>query len=84
MKKMYKVFLGILAAVMIVAVVFGLYLSYYLPDAGKASSISIERTPQRIERGRYLAHHVAVCMDCRSTRDWSRFAGPLAGSLYTI
>ena len=24
-----------------------------------------------------LAHHVMVCIDCHSTRDWTKFAGPL-------
>jgi len=37
----------------------------------------IEATPERLERGRYLAEHVAVCADCHSERDWSRFAGPI-------
>lgn len=34
-------------------------------------------TPERVERGEYLATHVAVCMDCHSQRDWSRFSAPL-------
>jgi mono/diheme cytochrome c family protein len=29
-----------------------------------------------IERGKYLAHHVALCMDCHSQRDWTQFSGP--------
>jgi len=34
-----------------------------------------------IERGKYLAHNVAMCMDCHSQRDFSQFSGPLiAGS----
>src|SRR6202012_5065901 len=32
---------------------------------------------EKIERGRYLANYVTVCMDCHSTRDWSKFSGPL-------
>ena len=39
--------------------------------------LTITVTPERIKRGEYLANHVAVCMDCHSTRDWSRFTGPL-------
>lgn len=46
----------------------------------KALSISI--TPERTERGKYLANHVAVCMDCHSQRDYTLFAGPMVtGSL---
>ena len=33
--------------------------------------------PKKIERGRYLANHATVCVDCHSTRDWSRFSGPI-------
>ncbi len=30
-----------------------------------------------IERGRYLANHVTVCVTCHSTRDWTAFGGPV-------
>ncbi|MGB4844294.1 MAG: cytochrome C [Ferruginibacter sp.] len=34
-----------------------------------------------VERGKYLAHHVAMCMDCHSQRDFNQFSGPvIAGS----
>ncbi len=29
-----------------------------------------------LERGRYLAKHVASCVGCHSTRDWRYFSGP--------
>jgi len=29
-----------------------------------------------VERGKYLAHHVTLCMDCHSHRDYTQFAGP--------
>ncbi|WP_353719153.1 c-type cytochrome [Dyadobacter sp. 676] len=53
------------------------YVKLALPDTGKAPDIKIEKTAARVERGRYLANHVTVCMDCHSSRDWSRFAGPM-------
>jgi mono/diheme cytochrome c family protein len=40
--------------------------------------LRLKPTPERIERGKYLANHVAVCMDCHSTRDWGKYAGPMA------
>jgi mono/diheme cytochrome c family protein len=55
-----------------------IYVKTALPDTGPAPDIKIERTSARIERGKYLANHVTVCMDCHSTRDWSRYAGPMA------
>jgi mono/diheme cytochrome c family protein len=54
------------------------YLRFALPNVGKAPDITIERTPGRIERGKYLVHHVAVCVDCHSQRDFSKLAGPVA------
>jgi len=44
---------------------------------GPSQNISIELTPARIERGRYLAFHVTGCIDCHSRRDWKFYSGPL-------
>ena len=39
-----------------------------------------ERTPQRVERGRYLAQGLLQCFLCHSERDWTRpGAPPVAG-----
>lgn len=65
---------------LLVIVVFALFISYIvfsLPNVGKPEVIKIELTPERIARGKYLANNVTVCMDCHSTRDWTKFAGPL-------
>jgi len=35
-----------------------------------------------VERGEYLAHHVAVCMDCHSKRDFSKFSLPPTPGTY--
>lgn len=61
----------------VVALVFLLsYVKFALPNVGAAPVLTVERTPERIARGEYLANHVSVCIDCHSTRDWSRFSGP--------
>lgn len=67
----------IIAVILIVGIASLLtYVKTALPNAGNAPALTIERTPERIARGRYLAHHVMVCIDCHSQRDWSLFAGP--------
>jgi mono/diheme cytochrome c family protein len=77
MKKVLKV-VGILVAVLILAVVGIItYVKTALPDVGSAPELKVEATAERIERGRYLANSVTVCMDCHSTRDWSKFSGPV-------
>lgn len=47
-----------------------------LPNVGDAPDIEVSKAPNNVERGRYLANSVAVCMDCHSVRDWSLFTGP--------
>lgn len=54
-----------------------LYLHIAFPDVGAPPEINVEGTEQQIKRGEYLAEHVAVCIDCHSTRDWSKFSGPI-------
>jgi mono/diheme cytochrome c family protein len=53
------------------------YLKLGLPDVAPAPQLKVDITSERIAHGEYLANHVTVCMDCHSTRDWSRFAAPL-------
>lgn len=53
-----------------------IYIKTALPDVGKPEDITIDITPERIERGKYLAHSVTACMDCHSVRDWTKFSGP--------
>jgi len=77
MKKLFKVIGVIILLVIVVAVAAASYVKLALPDVGDAPELTVERTPARIERGKYLANHVNVCMDCHSTRDWSLFAGPV-------
>lgn len=65
--------LGIILTVFIVLVG---YVSVILPNAEPAPDIAIEPTAERIERGKYLANHVMLCMDCHAERDFTKFAGP--------
>lgn len=77
MKKFFKitgyVFIGILAVIAAGVV----YMQYAFPNVDAAPTITVKKTPELVARGEYLANHVAVCIDCHSTRDFSRFAGPL-------
>ncbi len=69
--------MGYLAAGLAVIVLLGLGLvRFTYPNVSPAEELSIEYTPDRIERGAYLANHVTVCMDCHSSRDFSLFSGP--------
>jgi hypothetical protein len=77
MKKILKI-VGYLLLLIVVAVAGLLtYVKVALPDVGEAEAITIDYTPERIARGKYLANSVTVCMDCHSTRDFTKFSGPL-------
>ncbi|MCL4795355.1 MAG: c-type cytochrome [Bryobacteraceae bacterium] len=53
------------------------WLAHKRPEAVPPSNIQIERTPERVARGRYLFTQLADCDGCHSPRDWQRFAGPV-------
>lgn len=68
------------ALLLLVVVVIGgavAYIKFSLPNVGPAPVMKVKGTPEQVARGAYLANHVTLCMDCHSTRDWSRFSGPL-------
>ena len=77
MKKLFK-FIGIFL-LFVVIVIGGLvtYVKTALPNVGPATEVKVNYTPERVARGEYLANHVTVCMDCHSTRDWSKYSGPV-------
>lgn len=77
MKKFLKV-IGIILCVAVVGVIGAMaYVKLALPNVGAAPEMKVEITPARAARGEYLAQHVALCADCHSTRDYSRFSGPM-------
>lgn len=53
------------------------YFFVVFPVAEQPRALKVERTPARLERGTYLAEHVAVCTDCHSERDFSRYSAPV-------
>lgn len=75
MKKLGKIAGIILAIAIVLALVFVGYFFIQYPDVDASPSITVESTPERLARGKYLAGNVAICLACHSTRDWSRFSG---------
>ena len=75
--KILKVSGLIIGIIILLVLCSGLYVNYALPNVGDAPDISVGRDSASIARGKYLAMHVAVCMDCHSQRDWSLFSGPV-------
>jgi mono/diheme cytochrome c family protein len=74
---MKKLFL--LSTAAIVFVIFG-FISFVFvkyPDVEPARDINVSINVDSVKRGEYLANHVAVCMDCHSKRDWTKYSGPI-------
>jgi mono/diheme cytochrome c family protein len=76
MKKFIKIISYIVLGVVVIAIGGIMYLNFAFPKVSKAPVLKVESTPEQIQRGKYLANHVAVCMDCHSKRNWEYFAGP--------
>ena len=63
---------GALAAIGWVA---WLYVEY--PNVPDPVALRVPASPQKVARGAYLFNNVARCVDCHSTRDWSKYAAPI-------
>ncbi len=82
-RKIFKAMRRILKYVLILAVIVILafsgllaYVRYALPNVGPPPDLAIAITPERVTRGKYLANHVMLCMDCHAVRDFSLYTGP--------
>ena len=69
------------ATIIVALVIMGaLGVAYHLktnfPKADPPYNIRVSGTPEQIARGRYLANHVTVCLECHSTRDWAHYSAP--------
>lgn len=47
------------------------------PKTRPLTARRFEPTPQRLERGRYLANGLTGCIDCHSKRDWTLHGAPV-------
>lgn len=65
----------LLAIVVVIGGIVG-YVAWFKPNV-PLKDIKVAITPERLERGKYLANHVMVCVDCHSTRDWGKLTGPI-------
>jgi cytochrome c553 len=76
MKKGRRYLMYILGTIGLLIVMLTGYVTLALPNVGPAPDLTVEITDERVERGKYLANHVMLCMDCHAVRDFSLYAGP--------
>lgn len=77
MKRFLKVIAFVIGGIVVIIIAFIIYFNATYPKIAPPSNEKVEITQVRLERGKYLANHVSVCMDCHSTRDWTKFTGPI-------
>ena len=66
--------IGLILGVLIVAGLGWLiYFNSTHPNVAPAKDIHVEITPERLERGKYLANIAANCIDCHSNRDFTKY-----------
>lgn len=76
-KRIVKIVLSVLLGFVLLIGIALAYVKLALPNVGPAPEMSIKATSAQIEHGKYLAHHVAACVDCHSTRDFTKLTAPL-------
>src|SRR5690606_2848699 len=77
MKKTFKI-LGYIFGTFVLLIIIGVaFVNFTFPKVKAAPELTVEKTPDRVARGAYLANHVTVCVDCHSARDFSLFSGPI-------
>ncbi|TVR83968.1 MAG: cytochrome C [Saprospirales bacterium] len=76
MKKVFKILLFTALGLLLIIGLGLTYISVALPNIGPPPDIQVEITPERVERGKYLAWHVMMCAECHGKRDFSILTGP--------
>ncbi len=76
MKRVTKIITYVLFGLLAIGTILISYLMIGFPKVDAAPEFEIAITDEYVERGRYLSHHVMMCADCHSVRDYSLFSGP--------
>lgn len=79
-ESMKRILVWVLRLVLVAVVAIGAFVLYLVmksPKTAPPSSIKVELTTQRVERGRYLVNYVVDCFGCHAERDFSHFGGPV-------
>jgi hypothetical protein len=76
LKKFLKIVGSLLFLLLLVAGLALIYLQTAFPKSRPAQDISIEATPARLERGKYLANNVLDCFGCHGDRHWHHWGVP--------
>jgi len=76
---MKKNHFNLAACMLLFFVLFSFFISCNDTEekSGAATSGNEDSAKKMVERGRYLANYVSMCIDCHSQRDFNQFSGPI-------
>jgi mono/diheme cytochrome c family protein len=77
MKTLLKIVGGLVVLLLLVAACGYGYLMFAFPKVPPPTAFTIDATPERLARGKYLNDHVVGCTTCHTKRDWTKFSGPI-------
>jgi Cytochrome c len=76
--KWFLIALGSLVVLLAIVVTFTIgWTPFFGPKARALTDRTFERTPQRLERGRYIATGSSSCVYCHSPHDWASPGTPI-------
>lgn len=78
---MRRLLLILAVALLVLIAAAGAFVLSYQPPQRELTDLKIEATPERLERGRYLATAVLSCLDCHTERDSTVRTHPQTGRL---
>ena len=73
---LYSALAGALLLIAVISLTIG-WRPFIGPKARPLTSRQFEATPQRLERGRYLAIGLSGCRECHSQHDWNTHGAPI-------
>jgi mono/diheme cytochrome c family protein len=78
-RKILRIVATLVVLVLVIAGLGASFLRFLRPRSRPAVVEVVERTPERLARGKYLAEHLMPCFHCHSNHDITRFDMPIVG-----
>ena len=75
-----RTFLYILGAIIVVFMGAFAYFYFRSPAMAAPANIVVDKSPERVARGKYIFTHLSDCDFCHSEQDFSRLALPVVES----
>ena len=80
--KWFLIALGSLVVLLAIAITLTIGWSPFLgPKTRALTNRTFERTPQRLDRGRYIATGLSGCIYCHTQHDWTAPGAPMLAGM---